>query len=144
MCIRDSHYIDYGNYDQVDIEDIRKMPDKYVNIEPQALNFAFAYIVGPNKKHQLYQEATEFLMDQAWDKPLNIQIAYKEGGINYGIISVGDDQVSLNEKLVKEGYATLDQSVQLPQKYQNWEELQANAETKKLGIWLYQQDEEDA
>lgn len=90
------HYIDYGNYDKVEIEDIRKMPDKYANIEPQAINFALAYVIGPNKKHPLYQEATEYFMDLAWGKELNILVVYKEGNINYGVIYADKDEISVN------------------------------------------------
>lgn len=49
---------------------MRKLPDKYSSIQPVARQCALAYVVGPNKKHQLYEDAAVRFKDLAWGKKL--------------------------------------------------------------------------
>lgn len=41
------HHIDYGDYNEVNYEDIRKMPDKLLKIPACAEKCGLAYVLGP-------------------------------------------------------------------------------------------------
>ncbi|KRX01507.1 hypothetical protein PPERSA_01410 [Pseudocohnilembus persalinus] len=133
------HFIDFGNYGQVDYEDMRKMPTSYLQIPPQADRCALAYVQGPTKKEPLYEESIDAIMDYIWDKQITAQFVYKFGNTNFVVLS--DKKQNINEQLLKEGLVRIDAGVDLPSQYNNWLDIQNQAQENQTGIWKYVDEE---
>ena len=125
---------------------MRKIPDKLVKIEPQAIRAQLAYVRGPHKRHELHQEAALYLKDLAWEKSLITKYAYQEQGLLSVVLNTSDKaapEKSINALIIKKGYAKLDSDVKLPEVYNCFKELNTQAQEQNLGLWLDNDNEDN-
>ena len=138
--------MDYGNTDSIDSEEIMKMPEKLIAIEPQARKCELAYLRMPQQKHGLEDEVAQ-IMESFIEKTFEAKFVYKSHDTYYVIwliqAVVKVDGKSLNEQLLAKGHAKIDKAVKLPDEYKNWLPIEEKAMDKKYGMWKYDDDEED-
>lgn len=132
-------FTDYGNYDEVDYDDIRKISPSLLAIAPLATKCALAYCEPSGKRTSTYEEAAERLRELIWEKTVSIQFAFEDATTKYGLVSEkkGDIKDTANARLIGEGLVRLiEDVVPLPNDqlaYLREEEEKARA--KKLGGW---------
>jgi hypothetical protein len=138
-------YTDFGNYAEVDAENIHRLSEKLLSIAPQAIKSAFAYCYGPHKKHEAYGDSTFVLADYVWEKKLYAKIVYRSATTNYVLLyQQGNENApekSINVALLKKGVLKVEGNVDLPEDLEFYYAEQEAAQEKKLGVWLYEQDE---
>jgi len=144
-------FTDYGNYDEVHYDDLRKISPGLLSIPPLAQKCGLAYIWAADKKTETGEEAAERLRELIWEKEVTINFVYEDGNTKYGVVSESktiDFKNSANAKLVGEGLVRLDEgAVQIPT--DNLVILRDNdekARLKKNGGWgnndFYEEEED--
>ena len=140
-------YVDYGNYDEVILDDIRKMPSKLIGIEPQARVSGLAYLNVPGLDHELGEEVATWLKNRIWNKPVEVNFVYQIKDKSYVVLrdlEEKDPKKTINSELIELGYAKLGTEVPVPAQYSHWMELEEAASGKGLGVWGYDDEDEDA
>ena len=132
-------FTDYGNYDDVSYDDIRKISPALLSIEPQAVRYGLAYVESAGAKTATYEDAAERLRELIWEKDVTIQLVYEDGQTKYGIVheKKGELKDSVNSRLVREGLVRLvEDAVPLTtEQLTTLREDDENARVKKLGGW---------
>ena len=107
-------FTDYGNYDEVSYDNLRKISPSLLSIPPQAHRCGLAYADPADKKTETYEEAGERLRELIWEKEVTIQFVYEDGTARYGVVYEGktnDFKNSVNAKLVGEGLVRLAENI---------------------------------
>lgn len=139
-------FMDYGNYDEVVLDDIRKMPSKIMNYEPQAKLCSLAYVNTPGLDHDLGEEVANWLKETIWNKEFNVEFVYQIKEKKYAILrdlEEKDPKKSVNLDAVVKGYAKLSNEVVLPSSMSYWQEEEEKASGKVLGLWGYDDEDEE-
>ncbi|KAK7867614.1 hypothetical protein R5R35_014810 [Gryllus longicercus] len=99
-------YVDYGNREEVPYTSIRKMPEKFMRIPPQAIECALADVM-PTKGNKWLKSATEFFLNSTKDKELRLLIDNVSKQCTKVILYEEKENVDicLNALLVREGHA---------------------------------------
>lgn len=137
-------YMDYGNYDEVILEDVRKMPSKLLSVDPLAQLCGLAYVKTPNLEHEMGETVASWLKDKIWNKEVNVEFFYSISGKKHAIIrnvEEKDNRKSINLEAIANGYGKISNEVALPKELDFWSKEEENASTNELGVWKY--DEED-
>ncbi|KAL4487112.1 hypothetical protein ABPG72_001564 [Tetrahymena utriculariae] len=139
-------FIDYGFYDSVHIDDMCKLPEKWAPIQPFAIKLGLAYCAGLHDKHPLAVESDETFKELAWGKKVYLTYKYEDNGVKYVIVQDAANtplNQTVNFQLLKKGLVRLDDGVSLPEELQAWQEEQDFAKEKKIGLWAYDEEEND-
>ena len=133
-------FTDYGNYDEVHYDDLRKISPSLLSIAPLAQRCGLAYGFSADKKTETGEEAGERLRELIWEKEVTIQFVYEDGTTKYGVVyegKAGDIKNSANSKLIGEGLLRLDEgAVQIPtEQLIVLREQDEKARLKKNGGW---------
>jgi len=141
-------YVDYGNSETVQAENIRKIDEKYSKLTPQARQARLAFIIPPTGEEDFAEEAAFAFKDMVWNKTM-LATNYTQ---DHDVISIQLADVSskllVNEALLLQGYARLEKSRDKSIKplLEKLGEAQDTAKKQHLGIWEYGDvgsDEED-
>jgi len=144
-------FTDYGNYDEVSYDNLRKISPNLLSIPAQAHRCGIAYVDSADKKTETYEEAGERLRELIWEKEVTIQFVYEDGTTKYGVVfdqKTTDFKTSVNAKLVGEGLVRLAESiVQIPtEQLIVLRDEDEKARLKKYGGWKnndFFEEEED-
>ena len=140
-------FMDYGNFDEVILDDIRKMPSKFLSIDPVAQLSGLAYVKTPSLNHQLGDTVAQFLKDRIWNKEVHVNYVYSLNGKKFAILrdlDEKDPKKSINLELISRGYAKIDNEMPIPQELSEiWLKHEENASANELGVWKFDEDEED-
>ena len=138
-------YMDYGNFDEVVLEDIRKMPSKLLGLDPQAILAGLAYVSPPGLDHELGDEVATWLKEKIWNKEIEVNFVYQIKDKKFAILREKDEKdpkKSINFELIAKGYAKLSNEVPLPQPLSYWQEEEEKVSGKVLGVWQYDDEDE--
>jgi len=134
-------FIDYGNMETVQSDDLRKLPTDLLAFEPQAKLCTLAYIRAPKIDKAYGKEAAEFLQNKALEKVSEAIIVdqWREQS-SLVLFEKGekDWNHSINATLVYEGLASMDASAEeVPREVEEWFNFEAEAKEEQVKIWQY-------
>jgi len=139
-------FMDYGNFDEVVLDDIRKMPSKLIGLEPQAKTCGLAYLNAPGLDHEIGEDVANWLKARIWNKQVEVNFVYQIKDKSYVVLrdlEEKDPKKSINTELLELGYAKLGTDVALPNNLNYWLEEEEKASGKVAGIWAYDDEDED-
>lgn len=139
-------FIDYGNYDEVVLDDLRKMPNKLLNLTPLAKKCSLAYIKNPKQDSDIAAEAAEWLKARIFNNKLESQFCYQIEDTYYVILQEAgntDPLKTVNAEILKKGFAKISHEIALPKELNVWSEIEEKAAEKGDGVWgLGEEDDE--
>ena len=135
-------FVDFGNIDEVAKYNLKKISPEINSIEGQAFLCSLAYLRMPSNKGYLVEKVDEYFKKKCWGKKFLVDICYKRGDRHFAVIDSGKDE-TINEHLLLCGYAKIIRESYLPAKYKFWKNLQEKAEEKKIGLWKFDNDEDE-
>ena len=146
-------FIDYGNIETVNLNDLIKLDGEISSFPPQALFCEMAYLkYSKTTMRKAVNKYTDFV---DFDNELNAKLCYayyKNTEKKYGLIvfKEGKDiKNTYHADLLKLGYAKLDRNKELPEYMKVFDSFEKEAEYKELGVWDdneetdYEQNEEE-
>lgn len=133
-------FTDYGNYDEVSYDNLRKISPSLLAIEPLAKKTGLAYTESAGNKTGTYEDAAERIRELIWEKEITVNFVYEDGSTKYGLFfekKSNDTKDSVNYRVVNEGYARLAEDIiQIPaDQLGPLRDADENARLKKLGGW---------
>jgi len=143
-------YVDYGNSEIISSKRIRKLPEEFKQLPPQAVESILAYLKTPPIEDETGKEAAEFLKELVWGKTMMANVEKRENNIFY--LSLGDreSQVHVNAALLRAGLAKVERvrGEQYKEMMEKLKEEENKARSGHFGIWEYgdpgsDEDEED-
>lgn len=138
-------YMDFGNYDEVILEDIRKMPSKLLSIDPLAQLSSLAYVKTPSLDHEMGETVASWLKEKIWNKEVDVEFVYSIGGKKHGIVrSVEEKDLkkTVNFEAISLGYGKISNDLVLPKELDFWTKEEEKASTSEAGVWKYDDEEE--
>jgi len=132
-------YVDYGNSETIPASKIRKLPEKFATLKPQAAESHLAYVKPPTLDQDYGSEAAEFLKELVEGKTMMANVEYTDGNQLY--LSLGDreSQVHVNGALVRAGLAKVEKirSKHLQPLISKLKEEEEKARQSHSCIWEY-------
>jgi len=133
-------FIDYGNVEEVLVENIRKIDTKLIkDYSPRAFKLSLAYLYLPRLDAEKGgKKFKDILREQIEEREVNVLYKYKEGDIIYAILQEGDDtdpMKSFNAYMLKKGWAKVSTNIKLPGAFKEWQDIQEKARLDQLGFW---------
>ncbi|KAJ3120522.1 hypothetical protein HK098_004550 [Nowakowskiella sp. JEL0407] len=155
-------YIDYGNSQTVTSDRLRPLDARFstMTLPAQASEAEFAYLNMPKRDADYGEDLYDHLRDILEDQKLDVRTVGKVTGASGGqvlsvlLYEVGNKTESINEKLVRDGYATV-AKVQIKRMQRMKAEgknvgvleklvsLQEEAKRNRAGMWRYGDCTED-
>lgn len=133
-------FIDYGNTENVNVTNIRKIDLKLIKeCPPCAFKIGLAYLNIPKLESMINGKSLKSILgDQLEEREVTITYKYKENNVIYGIIlekGVPDIMKSFNAYLIQKGLARVSDTISLPDSLKEWEDMQTEAESTQKGFW---------
>jgi len=132
-------FIDYGNIENVSLDDLIKLDGSISSIPPQAMYCELAYMkyskMSMKKAVDKYPDFVDF------DNELNAKLCYnysQEAQLKYGLIVFKEGKDMKNTyhaDLLKLGLAKLNRSKQIPDYMKPLDPIEKEAQDKELGVW---------
>jgi len=133
------YYIDYGNSEVVDKNQMRSLPAncQLSDLPAQAQEATLAYIKCPTLTEEHGPEAADYLKYLVWEKPLIASIYWTEGSVAH--IALGDPSTStdINGELLRAGFARVPRTRIRNPILGKMREFETQAREQHLGIWQY-------
>ena len=142
-------FVDFGNYDEVDSNSLRKIPASLLNHEDQSKKCSLAFLRVPSYDLESGEKAANVLRDLTWEKKLTASFVYEDSKRRYCILNEKgstDPKKSVNFALLSKGLAKIDRVVELPQAIGKvWTEEEEVISNKVVGVWATNElsDEEE-
>lgn len=144
-------FTDYGNYDEVSYDDIRKISPQLLSTPALAIKCGLAFAQSADKRSATHEDSAERLRELIWEKEVNVQFVYEDSTTKYGIVylsgKTGNIKDSVNTKLIGEGLVRLSEDSVLPNdQLAVLREEDEKARIKKTGGWKnndFFEEEED-
>lgn len=130
-------FTDFGNSDDVHINDLRKIPASLLAYEPQAKKCSLAYLIVPEYEQPSGEKAGNKLRELVWEKKLTANFVYEDNKYRYVVLfEKGNDiKTSVNYKLISAGLAKVDESVDIPTNVATvLREEEENIKNKRIGV----------
>jgi staphylococcal nuclease domain-containing protein 1 len=106
-------FMDYGHIDNVDISNMRKLPQDLLKFEPQARECTLAYVKVPRREAECGDKARKYLCKHALDKVQDAIIVEERRNL-LKVILVDEGETDWNESInafmLAEGIALLDRN----------------------------------
>ena len=146
-------FIDYGNIEKVKLNDLIKLDGEISSLPPQAMFCELGYL--KYSKMSMRKAVDKFPDFVDFENEVNAKMCYnyrQNGEMKHGLIvfkSGKDMKKTYHADLLKEGFAKLDRSKELPEYMKAFDPIEKEAEEKELGVWDdneetdYDQVEED-
>ena len=132
-------FIDYGNIEKVQLNDLIKLDGEISSLPPQAMYCEMAYLkyskISMKKAVDKYPDFVDF------DSELNAKLCYnysQDAEMKHGLIvfKEGKDmKKTYHADLLKIGYAKLNRSKPLPDYMKAFDPIEKEAQDKELGVW---------
>jgi len=140
-------FIDFGNYDEVSENSLRKSGGSLLQHDDQAKRCSLAFVKVPTINNESGEKAANVFNDLVWEKKLVANFVYEESRRKYCILTekgVNDPKLSVNFVMISKGLAKVDRPIELPQHLEKlWQDEEDLASDKKLGIWTTNELEEN-
>ena len=146
-------FIDYGNIEYVTLDDLIKLDGEISSIPPQAMYCEMAYL--KYSKRSMKKAVSKYPDFVDFDKELNGKLCYsynQDLQVKHGVVvfrKEKDMKSSYHAALLKDAYAKLDRTRNLPDYMKPLDAIEKEAEEKEMGVWDdneqldYDQKEED-
>ncbi|KAM3132526.1 hypothetical protein pb186bvf_015339 [Paramecium bursaria] len=135
-------FIDYGNEDEVNYEDLGLIPPELAAFPKQAILSGIAYLRLPFSTHGYAQEAAEQIRSLIFDQELSAKVAYtdKQGLKQYLVLAYPDQDIekiedTINAKMLAQGIGRVEEKI-LYNPYKQLLHLQEEALANQLGFWM--------
>jgi len=145
-------YIDYGNSESIPASRIRKLPQEFKTLKPQAVEAVLAYLKTPPIEDDNGKEAAEFLKELVWGKTMMANVEKRDFTTGTLHLSLGDreSQVHVNAALLRAGLAKVEKvrGAQFREMLEKLKDEETKARAAHAGIWEYgdpgsDEDDED-
>jgi len=145
-------FIDYGNRDVLDLEDIRLLDDDLVKIPGTAHACVLTGLKAPGERSDYFERAGQAFSDLVWDRQLQAKIDLLEGGKHYVTLKQPGSELSVNQKLLQAGCVRIQDKIPRGNIWKPVRDtvfklriVEENAKRGRRGIWEYGDvsDEED-
>jgi len=134
-------YIDYGNSETVPSSRIRKLPQEFKTLKPQAVEAVLAYLKTPPIEDDNGKEAAEFLRELVWGKTMMANVEKRDNTTGTLHLSLGDreSQVHVNAALLRAGLAKVEKvrGAQYREMLEKLKDEETKARAAHSGIWEY-------
>jgi len=130
-------FTDFGNYDEINIDYLRKCPSNLLTQPDQAQKCGLAWLKVPTINMENGEKAAVLLKDLTVEKKVVANFVYEDGKRKYCVLAEkgkGDIKQSINFALISKGLAKVDRPLELPYE-KEWQEEEDVVSEKKVGIW---------
>lgn len=137
-------FIDYGNYDEAVLDDLRKMPAKLLNIDTQAKSCSLAFLKTPKIDSPLGDSASEWLKSRIFNKKLEARFYYQIKDRFYVTLQETGNKNPLNTvncEAITNGFAKIDQDLPLPNELNAWKIEEERISETGVGVWGLDEEE---
>ncbi|PRQ26700.1 putative micrococcal nuclease [Rosa chinensis] len=142
-------YIDYGNQEVVPFSQLRPLDSSLATAPGLAQLCSLAYVKVPSLEDNFGEEAAEYLSEQTLSSSIKFRALIEgrdlsEGKVVKGqgtgpalmvTLEAGDDEMSINAAMVREGLASLDKEKKFWKSSETLREFQDEARTYRRGMW---------
>ncbi|CAD8043660.1 unnamed protein product [Paramecium primaurelia] len=141
-------FIDYGNNDEVNYQDMGILPAQFTNIPLQAKMCSLAYLRVPPSSHEYAQEASDQFRELLLDQQFDSKIAYIEKQSNRQFVTLQpQDQpdelkFTINKIVLEKGLGRIDNRI-LYNPLKEFKNFEIEAKANGIGIWGFDDCLED-
>ncbi|CAD8049867.1 unnamed protein product [Paramecium primaurelia] len=133
-------FIDYGNNDEVNYQDMGVLPAQFTNVPQQAKLCSLAYLRFPPSSHEFAEEASDLLRELLLDQQFNSKVAYTEKSSNRQFVTLQPQdkpdelQFTINKIALEQGLGRIDNRV-LYNPFKEFKNCEIEAKANGIGIW---------
>lgn len=145
-------FIDFGNSDTVNGEDLKRLPQELLAIEPTAKECQLAYIRTPKMDSEYGEEAAKYIQSQAMEKVTEAIVVGQTGKVLSIVLfpkGEKDWNKSINCRLIEKSLAQMqkfdEDNDDYPEEINDWFDIEEEQRDLQNKIWQYggAQDDED-
>ncbi|CAD8048589.1 unnamed protein product [Paramecium sonneborni] len=141
-------FIDYGNNDGVNYQDMGVLPAQFTNIPQQAKMCSLAYLRVPPSSHEFAEEASDILRELILDQQFDYKVAYTEKSSNRQLVTLQPQdqpdklEFTINKIVLEKGLGRIENRVSY-NPLKEFKNLEEEAKANGIGIWGFDDCLED-
>lgn len=137
-------FIDYGNKEQTTATSLATLPASFQTLAPQATEYCLACVALPPDE-DFKNDAEDAFYDEIANRQLNLNVEYKNGGLEYVSLVNPETKEDVAQKLVSSGFLLAERrrEKRLAKIVSDYMKAQEKAKTSRENMWRYGDFTED-